>query len=116
MTGHWVKERVGKHHVVSFSTFSEVSTPAFMVILHRTPLYRWRTYSWREFTAEGVTTGGVHIVGSDGRIWGRFWNWITRKFLFTEELREAHDIHANEEFANQEKLIKKVWAERENVA
>ena len=111
---HWAKERVGPHHVVSFKTVSEVSIGDTILILHRTPWYQWRTFSMREYTPEGVIIRGVHIVGSDNPYWGRVWNFITRKFLFTEELREAHDTHADEEFANTEKAIKEAWAERTN--
>ncbi|OGO20615.1 MAG: hypothetical protein A2144_02940 [Chloroflexi bacterium RBG_16_50_9] len=113
-----VKERFGKYLVSLKSTIEEWSDTA-STVLHKTYLHPWPVpmYNLRvrlkfAATPAGLMLHSTHVVGSDNPIWGRLWNFITRKFIYTEKLRAAYARHAEEESENFPNFLKKLYAER----
>jgi len=75
------------------------------------PRYTIQLFEEFEPTPTGTIVHGIQIVGSDNRVWGRFWNFITRKFLFTEKTRARQAEHGLLERENSLKILPKLYAE-----
>jgi len=112
-----VTERFGKYLVVLKSTTGKAVGNS-STVLHRVcrghfpiPLFNLRVSLEREYTSDGMILRATHVVGSDVPVIGRFWNWITRKFIYTPDFQAAYEKHRNEESYNFPKFLPKLYAE-----
>ena len=110
-----VKERFGKY-LVLLKTVVEESSDTTLTVRHKTSIDHWPPFYRRvhlkfEGTPAGLILHSKLTVGSDNPVWGRLWNFITRKFLYTEKFREAYIKHAREESENFPKFLPKLYAE-----
>ena len=112
-----VKERFGEYLVSLKSTIEEWNDTT-STVLHKTylhpcpfPMYNLRVRLKFEGTPDGMILHSTHTVGSDNPVWGRLWNFITRKFVYTAKLRAAYARHAEEESENFPQFLTKLYAE-----
>ena len=87
-----------------------VSDTSYTQLMHRT-LYKSVISSTFEATPTGTIIHDTTIAGSDNRVFGRFGNFIMRKFLSTGKRRTAHGPHMAQERDNLEKYLPKLYAE-----
>ncbi len=73
--------------------------------------YRRQTHLVFEPTPDGMILHSHHIIGSDNPVWGPLWNWVTRKFLISDEYRAAIAKHGQEETANYAKFLPQLYAQ-----
>lgn len=64
-----------------------------------------------EPTATGMIMNSTQIIGSDNQFFGRFWNWVTRTFLYTKKYRAAAAKHGVLENESVPKFLPKLYAE-----
>lgn len=111
-------ERFGKYRVSLESTILEwtdnTTTVLHKVILHPCPfpLYNLRVRMVMKNTSEGIIMDSTHTIGSDLPVLGRFWNFITRNFIYTDKLRTAYARHVKEESENFPQFLSRLYAER----
>ena len=107
---YYEKQKVGNAVHKITAVVLGVSDTTYTQLIHH-PLYTTVIYSEFEATPTGTIVHDTFIVVSDNRVFGRFWNFMTRKFLYTEKSRAAHGPHAAVERENLSNSLPKLYAE-----
>lgn len=111
-TRFYHKEKHGRYMERTTFVVEGISDHTFDIAIKSRGFTR-RTHLVFEAVPGGTKISSTQIIGSDNPIWGRFWNFITRKFLYTAEYRAACAKHGSEEFGPEgtPKILPKLYAE-----
>ena len=106
-----IKEKHGKYTLDMKLTVYGVTDKSFTHV-QKARGYIRNTHIEFEATPDGMIMHSTSIIGSDNPVFGRLWNFITRKFLYTEKYQAASAQHSGvEEAANLQEFLPKLYAE-----
>lgn len=108
-----IKEKHGKYTLYHTLTVHGVTQNSFTFTQNARGYLRNSHIEW-EATPDGCIANSTSVIGSDNPVWGRFWNWVTRKFLFTDTYRAAAAKHSLTEGENLKAFLPKLFEENVN--
>jgi len=109
-TRFYHEEKHGKYMEKTYFVVEGISDNTFNICIKSRGFTR-RTHLKFEPAQGGTYLSSTTIIGSDNPYWGRIWNWVTRKFLFTADYRAACAKHGKEEFTTTPQILPKLFAE-----